>query len=82
MEAKDAGVWVFGGGIDESLGAVRVHPDGTVTSDTYRQTQQLDGGFTVLELPSYADALAWAEKFARACQCAQELRAFHYDPES
>ena len=30
-QAKDAGVWVFGGGIDESVAPVRVAGDGTVT---------------------------------------------------
>ena len=31
QEAKDAGVWVFGGGIDESIPPVMVDGDGTVT---------------------------------------------------
>ena len=29
QQAKDAGVWVFGGGIDESVAPVRVAGDGT-----------------------------------------------------
>jgi len=81
-EAKDAGVYVFGGGIDEDVDPVRVGADGTVTNDTYPQTKVLDGGFTVLELPSRADAEKWAAKIAKACRCAQELRQFQYDPES
>ncbi|MFO1299496.1 MAG: transcription initiation protein [Burkholderiaceae bacterium] len=32
------------------------------------------GGFTVLELPSREEALAWAARIARACRCDQELR--------
>lgn len=52
QEAKDAGVWVFGGGIDESIPPVMVDGDGTVTEGTYPQTKQLEGGYTVLELPS------------------------------
>ena len=51
-EAKDAGVWVFGGGIDESVPPVLVDGDGTVTEGTYPQTKQLEGGYSVLELPS------------------------------
>ena len=81
-EAKDAGVYVFGGGIDEDVDPVRVGADGTVTNDTYPQTKVLDGGFTVLELPSREDAEKWAAKIAKACRCAQELRQFQYDPES
>lgn len=81
-EAKDAGVWVFGGGIDESVPPVLVDGDGTVTVGTYPQTKQLEGGYTVLELPSREAALEWAAKIAVACRCAQEVRAFHYDPAS
>lgn len=81
-EAKDAGVWVFGGGIDESVPPVMVGADGSVTAGTYPQTRQIEGGYTVLELPSYQDALAWAARIASACRCAQEVRAFQYDPES
>lgn len=82
LEAKDAGVWVFGGGIDESIAPVMVSADGTVQDGTYPQTAHLEGGYSLLELPSYQEALKWAAKFAAACQCAQEVRAFHYDPDS
>lgn len=79
-EAKDAGVWVFGGGIDESVPPVMVDSGGVVTEGTYPQTKQIEGGYTVLELPSREAALEWAAKFAVACRCAQEVRAFHYEP--
>ena len=81
-EAKEAGVWVFGGGIDESVPPVLVDGDGTVTEGTYPQTRQLEGGYAVLEVPSREAALEWAAKLAVACRCAQEVRAFHYDPAS
>ena len=81
-EAKAAGVWVFGGGIDESIAPVRVQADGQVLEGTYPQTRQLEGGYAVLELGSYDQALAWAAKFAAACRCAQEVRVFQDDPES
>lgn len=81
-EAKEAGVYVFGGGINEDVAPVMVAADGTVTNATYPQTREFDGGFCVLELPSRAAAVQWAAKFASACRCAQELREFGYDPES
>ena len=81
-EAKAAGVWVFGGGIDESVPPVLVDGDGTVTVGTYPQTTQLKGVYSVLELPSREAALEWAAKIAVACRCAQEVRQFQYDPES
>ncbi len=81
-EAKAAGVWFFGGAIDDSLPPESVGIDGTVTSGDDAPVRQLDGGFTLLELPSIDEARDWAAKFAAACQCAQEVRAFHYDPAS
>ncbi|MFG6403699.1 YciI family protein [Microbacterium sp. P04] len=80
QEARDAGVWVFGGGIDESIPPVMVDGDGTVTDGTYPQTRQLEGGYAVLELPTREAALSWAAKLATACRCAQEVREFAYDP--
>lgn len=46
------------------------------------QTAQLEGGYSVLELPSYEAALEWAAKIAVSCRCAQEVRAFQDDPAS
>ena len=80
-EAKDAGVYVFGGGI-RGVAPVMVAADGSVTNETYPQTKELDGGFCVLELPSREAAVQWAAKIAKACRCSQELREFGYDPES
>jgi len=82
QEAKDAGVWVFGGGIDESVAPVRVDAAGAVREGTYPETAQIEGGYTVLELATREEALAWAAKIARACRCEQEVRAFQYDPAS
>lgn len=81
-EAKKAGVWVFGGGIDESVSPVLVDGDGTVTEGTYPQTRQIEGGYTVLEVLSRDEALEWAAKIAVACRCPQEVRAFQHDPAS
>ncbi|HEY1140441.1 MAG TPA: transcription initiation protein [Lysobacter sp.] len=81
-EAKVAGVYVFGGGIDESVPPVRVSADGTVAAGGYPWGPALNGGFTVLELPTREDAIAWAARIARACRCDQELRVFGFDPQS
>jgi hypothetical protein len=81
-EAKAAGIYVFGGGINGEVASVMIAPDGSCTSETYPQTREFDGGFCVLELQSRAEAVQWAAKIATACRCAQELREFYYDPES
>lgn len=81
-EAKAAGAYVFGGGINEDVASVMVAGDGRCTHDTYAQTREFNGGFCVLELPSREQAIVWAAKIAAACRCAQELREFMFDPES
>jgi hypothetical protein len=48
----------------------------------YPWAPALDGGFTVLELPSRGEAIAWAARIAKACRCDQELRVFGFDPQS
>lgn len=78
--AKAAGVYVFGGGIDESVAPVLVSAEGTVVQGGYPWARPLDGGFTVLELPSRKEAIAWAARIAKACRCNQELRVFQFDP--
>ena len=81
-EAKAAGVYVFGGGIDEEVPPVVVAADGTVKPGTYSETSRFNGGFCVLKVPSREEAENWAAKIAAGCRCAQELRQFMYDPES
>lgn len=81
-QAKAAGVYVFGGGIDEAVPPVLVSADGAVTEGGYPWAPPLDGGFTVLEVPSREEALAWAARIAKACRCSQELRVFLFDPQS
>ena len=70
----------FGGGIDESIAAVMVESDGTLREGTYRQTAHIEGGYAVLELASYEQAVAWAAKFAAACRCAQQVGSSRTTP--
>jgi len=81
-EAKAAGVYVFGGGIDEAVDPIVVAGDETVTEGTYPGVTVPNGGYTVLELPSRESAIEWAAKIAVACRCPQEVRQFQYDPAS
>jgi len=79
-EAKDAGVYVFAGGLDEEVAPVMVAADGTVTAGAYPQTKDLGGGVTIVDAPTREAALQWAAKIAAACRCAQEVREFMFDP--
>lgn len=81
-EAKAAGVYVFGGGIDESVPPVLVSADGSVARGGYPWSPPLNGGFAVFEIPSRDEAIAWAARIAKACRCDQELRVFGFDPAS
>ena len=81
-EMKTAGVYRFGGGIDESVPAVQVAADGTVTAQTYPQSRDLNGGMTIIDVDTREEALEWARKTTVGCHTVQELRQFGYDPES
>ena len=75
-EAMNAGVWVFGGGLEHQRAGI-VATDGTVTDGPYPEAV---GGFWVVDVPSREEALKWAAKTAEACRCAQEVREFMPDP--
>jgi len=78
-EARNAGVWVFSGGLESQTASV-VATDGTVTDGPYPETKEVIGGFAVVDVPSRQEALQWAAKIAAACRCAQEVRELLPDP--
>jgi hypothetical protein len=78
-EAQDAGVWIFGGGVERQRASI-VGTDGKVTDGPYPETKAVIGGFVIVDVPSREGALAWAAKFAVACRCAQEVREIMFDP--
>jgi hypothetical protein len=80
-EAKAAGVWIFGGGLQRQRSSV-VATDGSVAGGPFPETKAVVGGFCIIEVPTREDALEWATKLAAACRCAQEVREIMYDPES
>lgn len=61
---------------------VLVSADGSGAMGGYPWAPMINGGFTVLELPSRDKAVAWAARIAKACRCDQELRVFGFDPQS
>ncbi|WP_432943200.1 YciI family protein [Kribbella sp. CA-253562] len=77
QEAKDAGVFVFTGGLDYSQRHAVVATDGGVVTDgPYPETKELIGGLMVVDVPTFEAALEWAAKVAVACRCAQDVREF------
>ena len=80
-EAKAAGVWIFGGGVERQQASI-VATDGTVIAGPVPEDKAVVGGFSIIEVSSREEALAWGAKFAAACRCAQEVREIMDDPES
>ncbi|MGI5446961.1 YciI family protein [Streptomyces sp. CA-243310] len=78
-EAREAGVWVFGGGLERQRASIAA-TDGTVTDGPYPETKAVLGGFSIIDVPSREDALEWAVRLAAACRCAQEVREILSDP--
>ncbi|HEX6500703.1 MAG TPA: YciI family protein [Micromonosporaceae bacterium] len=80
QEAVNAGVWVFGAGLESQRASV-VATDGMVTDGPYPETKEVIGGLAIVDVPAREEALAWAAKIATACRCAQEVRELLPDPE-
>jgi hypothetical protein len=81
QEAKDAGVWIFGGGVERQQATI-VGTDGAITDGPVPETKAVIGGFAIIEVSSRAEALDWAARIARGCRCAQEVGEIGYDPAS
>jgi hypothetical protein len=77
-EARTAGVWVFGAGVQGHAVSV-VDTDGAVRDEPASRRPHV-GGFCVVDVASHDEALAWAARMAAACRCAQEVRELMADP--
>ena len=78
-EAQDAGVWVYGAGLERQRASV-VATDGIVTDGPFPETKEVIGGFSIVDVPSREEALEWAAKIASACRCKHEVRVIMSDP--
>jgi hypothetical protein len=79
-EAKDAGVWVTGGGLQRQQASI-VEVGGVVRQGDFPESKATLGGFSIVEVETRDEAIAWARRFAEACRCAQEVRIIMDDPE-
>lgn len=76
---RDAGAWVFGGGLHDPSSAtvVRDHGGETVLTDgPFVEAKEQVGGITVIEAPDLDAALAWAARMAAAITVPIEVRPF------
>ena len=75
----DAGIWVFGGGLEPIEATTTVDATGTdpiITDGPFAESKEWIGGFWIIEAPDLDAALKWAEKGSAACQNAVEVRPF------
>ncbi|MCI2959285.1 YciI family protein [Agromyces atrinae] len=76
-EMKDAGVYVFAGGLDDIGTAVSVDArSGTteVTDAPFAPTEHHLGGLTIVDVADDGSARMWAGRLAEACGWPQEVR--------
>jgi hypothetical protein len=83
-EIKDAGVYVFAGGLEEdrtlAFSADATSGTLTFTDGPYIPTEQYLGGFTIVDVPDDDEARMWAGRIAEACGWPQEVRRFGPQP--
>lgn len=83
---RDAGAWVFAGGLHPSTTAtvVRSQKDGDVltTDGPYIESKEKLGGFWIIKASDLDAALSWARDGSAACQGPVEVRPFQEEPEA
>lgn len=84
QEAKDAGAWVFNGGLHApSTATVLRRKDGDVlmTDGPFIEGKEYLGGFTIVQAPDLDGALEWGRKLAQVIGLPIEVRPFVDDSE-
>ena len=76
-EMKEAGVYVFAGGLEEDGPVYSVDPtrdDVLVTDGPFVETREVLGGFAVVDVADDAAAKEWGARIAEACGWPHEIR--------
>jgi hypothetical protein len=77
-EMKEAGVYVYAGGlveeIDQAFSADATSGELIITDGPYAETKEFLGGLTIIDVPDIEQAKMWAGKVAEGCGWPQELR--------
>ena len=82
---RDAGAWVFAGGLHPANTAtvVREQNGEIVTTDgPFPEAKEQLGGFWVIVCPDLDAALGWAKEATVACKGPVEVRPFQDEPET
>src|SRR4051794_29255563 len=81
-ELKEAGAWVFAGGLHAPSTAtvVRVQDGEVLTTDgPFAEAKEYMGGFSIVQASDLDDALRWGGKLAQATGLPIEVRPFNDD---
>jgi hypothetical protein len=83
-EMKEAGVFVFAGGLDEDAPVFSVDASSgepLFTDGPYVESKEHLGGFTVVDVADEQQARLWAGRIAIACGWPQQVHRFGVPPE-
>jgi hypothetical protein len=79
QKLKDAGSWVFAGGLHPIESATTVDGRGetvVVTDGPFSESKEYLGGFWVIDAPDLDAAMKLAAEGSKACRAAVEVRPF------
>lgn len=82
QEIRDAGAWVFAGGLHGPEATTLLRPDGddVLTVDgPYVEAKEHLGGFTIVDVADLDEALGWGRRFATATGLPIEVRPVRTD---
>ena len=82
-KVRDAGIWVFAGGLEPVETATTVDATGAdpiLTDGPFAESKEWLGGFWIVELPDLDAALKWATEASAACGGKVEVRPFAAEP--
>lgn len=83
-DMRDAGVWVFAGGLHGPETATTLRPrdngDFVVTDGPFTETKEHIGGFSIIDVPDLDAALEWGRRLSAACTLPIEVRPFQDIP--
>lgn len=74
---QEAGVWLFAAGLQpaDTASVVTANASGhTATDGPYTETKEQLGGFSIIDVPTLAEAQQWAAEVSRAVWCSIEVR--------
>jgi hypothetical protein len=82
QEMRDAGVWLFAGGLHQPTASTVLRPAGDevlVTDGPYLEGKEHLGGFTVVQTEDLDGALDWGRRLAEAVGLPVEVRPFRHE---